>query len=476
MRDQEDQVGTTAGIAEELMQAEPDERTADTLTDAVRGEEAVIEESDTGKEADYQNVMEDELVEMVSPDEQAASGRKRRTQRTYPALSFSEALVLGRAIYDFAAGQRTRRVTLLDRMGKSENSSSTRTLISSSNQYGVTSGAYNATYLELTPDGLNAVSNEVSKEIQLESQLNLAIAGVAPFAQIYEIYKDNRLPDRSVLRDKAVEIGIPEDNAFECVDIFLANARDLGLIQTLAGTERLLTFDHRLENYGGSTSSRLVPRAEATSIAGGPPKGNEADQVAAVKSQAESDRSGTKRVSITTRRGRVVPVSVFDNVCFHITPIGSEGSEQRRHADLVTGAILEPAMDEIGLRLVRADKIAEPGQITSQVIEHLLFSRLVVADLSYSNPNVFYELAIRHATRKPVVQFTRTADAIPFDVGQSRTIRMNMSDIYSFVPQLDFHRAEVIRQCRAAVDSEGPTDNTLSLFYPEFWDYLDVDQ
>lgn len=459
---------------EEPNQDAPEVQPVDTREQASLDRTLEAEAADATDDLNFSFTDDVDQADLSTPEEQSASGRKRRTQRTYPALSFTEALVLGRAIYEFAAGLRTRRVTLLDRMGKSENSSSTMTLIISSNQYGITSGAYNATYLELTPDGLNVVSNDVSREIQLESQLNLAISGVDPFSRLYEVYRDNRLPDRSVLRDKAVEIGVPEDNAFECVDIFLANARDLGLIQTLAGTERLLTFDHRLEQYGGSTAPQRSSLQTSASLesAESPSKEELSESLIPIAEPIKSSIS-EKRISITTRRGRVVSVSMFDNVCFHITPIGFDGSEQRRHADLITGAILQPAMEEIGLRLVRADRIAEPGQITSQVIEHLLFSRLVVADLSYSNPNVFYELAIRHATRKPVVQISRTADAIPFDVGQSRTIRMNMEDIYSFVPQLDFHRAEVIRQCRAAVDSEGPTDNTLSLFYPEFWDYLD---
>ena len=42
--------------------------------------------------------------------------------------------------------------------------------------------------------------------------------------------------------------------------------------------------------------------------------------------------------------------------------------------------------------------------ITSQVLEYLKRSRLAVADLSYLNPNVFYEVALRHALRLPVVQ------------------------------------------------------------------------
>ncbi|KYK33270.1 MAG: hypothetical protein AYK19_14080 [Theionarchaea archaeon DG-70-1] len=47
---------------------------------------------------------------------------------------------------------------------------------------------------------------------------------------------------------------------------------------------------------------------------------------------------------------------------------------------------------------------------------------LVIADLTEKNPNVFYELAIRHAVRKPVVQIIKHDEKIPFDVVTQRTI------------------------------------------------------
>ena len=58
--------------------------------------------------------------------------------------------------------------------------------------------------------------------------------------------------------------------------------------------------------------------------------------------------------------------------------------------------------------------------ITTQVLEYLKKSKLAIADLSYLNPNVFYEVALRHALRLPVVQLIRKADRLPFDVNQSR--------------------------------------------------------
>jgi hypothetical protein len=98
---------------------------------------------------------------------------------------------------------------------------------------------------------------------------------------------------------------------------------------------------------------------------------------------------------------------------------------------------------ELGLRVLRADQIDNPGLITAQVIEHLLRSRLVVADLSFHNPNVFYELAIRHATGKPTVLVCRNEDPLPFDIADVRTVRVDMTDIHSFVTQMETWRAEV---------------------------------
>jgi len=52
--------------------------------------------------------------------------------------------------------------------------------------------------------------------------------------------------------------------------------------------------------------------------------------------------------------------------------------------------------------VIRADKISEPGIITTQIIGHIVDAELVIADLTDKNPNVFYELAIRHAIRNPI--------------------------------------------------------------------------
>jgi hypothetical protein len=92
-------------------------------------------------------------------------------------------------------------------------------------------------------------------------------------------------------------------------------------------------------------------------------------------------------------------MSALENECFFIGPIGEDGSEIRRRSDGVLNFIVARAAADLGLTAIRADQIAAPGQITLQVIDHILQAKAAVADLTGRNPNAFYELAVRHSAR-----------------------------------------------------------------------------
>lgn len=153
-------------------------------------------------------------------------------------------------------------------------------------------------------------------------------------------------------------------------------------------------------------------------------------------------------------------------MCFYVTPIGAEGSEQRKHSDFMMEFIIGPAVRELGLTLIRADQLAKPGMIGKQIIEHILKAKLVVADLSFHNPNVFYELCLRHTTRLPTVLVKRSSDSIPFDLNQYRTISVDTQDPYSLVPKIQTYVAEVANQVRRSIDDAESGDNPISLYYP----------
>jgi hypothetical protein len=139
--------------------------------------------------------------------------------------------------------------------------------------------------------------------------------------------------------------------------------------------------------------------------------------------------------------------------CFVISPIGENGSEIRKRADQVFKHVIEPAVGNCGYDAVRADKISEPGMITSQVIQHIVDDQLVIADLTGSNANVFYELAIRHAIRKPLVQLIQKGEKIPFDVAGMRTIPVDHKDLDS----VDEARTEIEKQIRA-IENKTPEE------------------
>jgi hypothetical protein len=114
-----------------------------------------------------------------------------------------------------------------------------------------------------------------------------------------------------------------------------------------------------------------------------------------------------------------------------IAPIGLPDSETRKRSDLILKHIIKPAVISCGYIATRADEIPEAGLITSQVIQRIVHDSLVIADLTEHNANVFYELALRHAVRKPLVQLIAKGERIPFDVANMRTITVDHRDLDS---------------------------------------------
>jgi hypothetical protein len=138
--------------------------------------------------------------------------------------------------------------------------------------------------------------------------------------------------------------------------------------------------------------------------------------------------------------------------CFVIGPIGKSGSPERKHADMLLNAVIREALRDSDppYEIVRSDKVAEPGMINDHVIHDILNADLVVADLTLSNANAYYELGIRHAAEKPVINFAQIGTELPFDTFGYRAI---MEDITSWD---GIERArQQIRDAAKAIEAEG---------------------
>jgi hypothetical protein len=230
--------------------------------------------------------------------------RPSRTQRPFPAVSFEDAAVLATEIQRLAGGQaRIRRLTLFEQLGRSPDSGLARQQIVNSNRYGLTKGSYKAEFLELTPKGAVATNPDAPARERARTRFELAIADVAPLAVLYEAIKGNKLPAQQVMRDQLVaDANLTSELAQEAVELFIVNAKHVGVLRPVSGTERVLTIEHVLD--------------ELPATGHVPPPANDNGASTAGHGVAAAAGAGAD----------------FDHTCFYVTPIGDEDSEPRKHA------------------------------------------------------------------------------------------------------------------------------------------------
>ncbi len=361
-----------------------------------------------------------------------ANGKRKSGRKPYPVVAFSDVLPLAEGIWKHNSGQEVVRTTLLAKMGLDAGTQSTRNLITNSNKYGATEGSYAAPNLKLTPKGLLAVSPKANPIDQRKARFALAIGDVEEFNAVYEKRKGNNMPAPEMLHDDLASLDAGDRKA--CADVFTSNVKHLGMLVDRDGAQYLMTLEEWL-------GQRATPHPSTGPVSTSPG----VDDMAPAADTAAVD---------------------FDKVCFVISTIKEDGSDQRKHADMIFNQYIDRALAGSGLRAVRADKIGDPGMISKQIIEYILKSKLVVADLSFHNPNVFYELALRHVTGKPTVHLTRTQDKPPFDIANFRAITIDTTSVEIAVMQLDTLRAVIGTAITKTLANGESRDNPILTYCP----------
>ena len=78
--------------------------------------------------------------------------------------------------------------------------------------------------------------------------------------------------------------------------------------------------------------------------------------------------------------------------------------------------VIGPVCAEIGIDAYRASDIYRPGVILQDIIQGLAESDVIIAEITPTNANVFYELGYAHAMHKPVVLLAERDTPLPFDI------------------------------------------------------------
>jgi len=101
--------------------------------------------------------------------------------------------------------------------------------------------------------------------------------------------------------------------------------------------------------------------------------------------------------------------------CFVIMPFGS-------FFDSYYNDIYKKAIENVGLISKRADDLYRSSTIVQDIWNYTKEAKLILADLTGKNPNVFYELGLAHALAKPAILITNTIEDVPFDLRALRVL------------------------------------------------------
>ena len=158
-------------------------------------------------------------------------------------------------------------------------------------------------------------------------------------------------------------------------------------------------------------------------------------------------------------------------LCFVDMPFGKKSdlaSGTEIDFDQIYQAGIRPAIEEAGLEALRGDEERTGGIIHSAMFARLLLAEVVVADLTLANPNVFYELGIRH-TAKPftTVLIFANVHALPFDVGLVRAIPYQLEKGRLTESGGSALRSELSARLKTAVGAAA-TDSPLFQLLPQF--------
>jgi len=303
---------------------------------------------------------------------------KSRSQTSnYPRHSVEKALRIPKAILDQNAGKDCSELEAAKFLGLNSSKGPFSVEISSSLKYG---------FLE-RPSPRQLKPTELAKKIlrpqASDDELNglrEAILNAPVISDIYKHYRGENLPDRKFFENALTDtFKIPVDKITEFSEILTDSLTSAKLLEKSGDKFRIIDIASELKSPKVDTGSELRKLSKAASV-------------------SSSD------------------------TCFIMMPFASPLGDYY-------SKIYEPAIVKAGLKPIRADNdIFGTGKIIDQIWTGIHSAKVLIAELTSRNPNVFYELGIAHALRKPVVLVSSNEEDVPFDLKHIRVIYYDKND------------------------------------------------
>ena len=149
--------------------------------------------------------------------------------------------------------------------------------------------------------------------------------------------------------------------------------------------------------------------------------------------------------------------------CFVIMPFGGDDPALKKKFDGVFKGIIKPAVIDAGYEPVREDISATPGNIPSSIVRKLAECEMAIVDMTNLNPNVFYELGIRHVfSKSSTVLLISKGERIPFDTASHRVIQYTNE-----LDTLDDIHEKIVQAIRLREEQSTTSDNIVHDTYSE---------
>jgi hypothetical protein len=295
---------------------------------------------------------------------------------TFPKNTLEDAIRVPKAIEEKNAGNPMDAPMLARAVGfKLASDWRFLDLLRSANLYGLVSGAGSTAKVSMEKLGQDIVVP--SSPQQRQAALLAAFDNVPDFKGVAKFYGGKKIPDDEFfLNTLTRQFNIPRDRVSTFAEVFITNLKFLR------------AFD--------------VSQKEVAPLVGG----------ASPISAGEPEPSTPIIKRTLSREPRV---REYLDTCFVMMPFGEWFD--RYYQDIYI-----PAIKEAGFEPVRADELFGSGSVVEQIWEQVMKAKVLLAELTGKNANVFYELGLAHAAKRPVVFTAAQVEDVPFDLRHLRVI------------------------------------------------------
>lgn len=189
----------------------------------------------------------------------------KRKRGAFPRLSLRKTIELAEAVYELGQGEPVRRLKVFDYLKKSPESGPSRMLVTISGTYGLTSGSYQAEYLEVTEKG-KAFLTATSKRMQLNLAFDILFSNEI-FSKFVEYWKDKGLPSDDIATDWLIRYcHLTPQDAKACWEVIKDNMAEYSLIQLSSGKNIVISRNVALESLPNDEGDGAVGSLEENLI------------------------------------------------------------------------------------------------------------------------------------------------------------------------------------------------------------------